>query len=77
MKQLLIEARQEILTLRRTNEILGAKVEMIDLFALVLNTRPNYPSQGTSADVAWKLQREIDSIAVGLGVGTDTQAQRS
>lgn len=62
MKDLLNDARHEILALRRDNEILRAKVEVMDLFALVLNTTPNYRSQGMSEDVAWKLQKEIDSI---------------
>lgn len=38
MKELLNDARHEILNLRRENEILRAKQEMIDLFACVLNT---------------------------------------
>lgn len=58
-KGLLIGAREEILSLRRRNEILSAKVEMIDLFSLVLHTKPAYPSQGASVDVAWELERAI------------------
>ena len=62
MKELLQEAREEIVSLRRRNEILGAKVEMIDLFACVLHTRPEFPSRGMAEDVAWKLQVEIDAL---------------
>lgn len=58
-KSLLIGAREEILSLRRRNEILSAKVEMIDLFSLVLHTKPAYTTQGASVDVAWELERAI------------------
>jgi hypothetical protein len=57
-----MQAREEITSLRRANELLSAKVEMIDLFALVLNTKPAYPSAGASVDIAWKLQQEIDRL---------------
>ena len=62
MKNLLNEARHEILKLRRQNEILRAKVEMIDLFAVVLHTKPAYPDQCSAVDVAWQLQTEIDKL---------------
>jgi sulfate adenylyltransferase subunit 1 (EFTu-like GTPase family) len=62
MKDLLNDSRHEILALRRENEILRAKVEVMDLFALVLNTTPNYRSQGMAIDVAWRLQKEIDAL---------------
>lgn len=61
-KSLLQRAREEIITLRRANEILSAKQEMIDLFAVVLNTQPAYRNQAATEDVAWLLQREIDNI---------------
>ena len=63
MKELLIEAREEIHGLRRTNEILRAKVEMIDLFTCVLHTKPVVPVESMAEDVTWKLQREIDNLA--------------
>jgi hypothetical protein len=55
MKNLLQNAKQEIEQLRRQNEILRAKVETMDLFALTLRTEPKYPSQGYGEDVAWLL----------------------
>jgi hypothetical protein len=58
--QLLAEAIDEIRDLRRRNELLSAKVEMIDLFAMVLHTTPAHRSQGASVDIAWKLQKAID-----------------
>lgn len=59
MKDLLIQAASEIRQLRRANEILAAKVEMIDLFACVLHTRPATHSVGAAVDVAWLLDKEI------------------
>ena len=61
-KELLVNAMHEIRDLRRCNEILRAKVEMIDLFATVLGTTAYRPSQGMSPDVAWFLQKKIDEI---------------
>jgi hypothetical protein len=58
-KRLLLQAKEEIVTLRRANELLGAKVEMIDLFACVLHTRPAGQAMGMGEDVAWKIDRAI------------------
>jgi hypothetical protein len=62
MKHLLNNAMYEIRDLRRRNEILSAKVEVMDLFALVLNTSPARQSIGMSEDVAWALQKKIDEL---------------
>lgn len=62
--RLLQETRTEILDLRRQNEILGAKVEMIELFADVLFTEPRKTGRGYGEDVAWKLQQAIDSLEI-------------
>ena len=62
MKDLLEDAREEIIHLRRRNEILSAKVEMIDLFACILNTRPWIPVEGRGEDVAWKLEQKIREL---------------
>lgn len=61
-KELLIDAESTILQMRRELEILRARVEMIDLFAMVLHTQPASRSQGMSPDVAWALRKEIDKI---------------
>jgi hypothetical protein len=34
----------------------------MDLFAVVLHTKPAYPDQCASVDVAWQLQTEIDRL---------------
>jgi hypothetical protein len=62
MKHVLAGAIEEIRSLRRQNEILRAKVEVMDLFALTLNTTPNYRSTGMAPDIAWELQHEIDKL---------------
>lgn len=62
LENLLRQAREEILRLRRTNDILSAKVEVIELFSLVFQTQPAYPSTGMSIDVAWLIQRRLEAI---------------
>ena len=60
--ELLRNAMFEIQDLRRRNEILSAKVEMIELFSTVLHTEPRRPERRMSPDVAWALQKKIDEI---------------
>lgn len=61
-KHTLLSAIHEIQDLRRRNEILSAKVEVMDLFALVFTTKPNYPTHGMSEDIAWRMQKRVDEI---------------
>lgn len=51
-----------IQSLRRRNEILEAKVEVMNLFGLTLQTAPAYPTQGMGEDSAWLLQRCLDNV---------------
>jgi hypothetical protein len=60
VKQLLNEARSEIISLRRRNEILEAQVGVIEVFAAALGLRANH--SGTSPDVAWALQKAINDL---------------
>lgn len=62
MRHLLNDAKHEIVSLRRENEILRAKCEVMDLFACVLHATPADRSQGMSSDVAWALEKEITRI---------------
>ncbi len=62
LKELLRNAEAEIQHLRRTNEVLAAKVEMVELFACVLHTSPARHSVGMAEDVAWALRKEIAQI---------------
>ena len=58
---LLIQAKAEIERLRRENEILSAKVEVLDLFSFVL--RLQRASHPMTEDVAWALQKQIDLLS--------------
>lgn len=62
LEELLTNASNEIRSLRRRNELLSAKVEMIDLFALVFHTRPASPSAGYAPDVVFALSRKIAEL---------------
>jgi hypothetical protein len=62
LQELLTNAMHEIHDLRRRNEVLSAKVEMIDLFACVLHTQAASHPQGFSPDVAFALQKKITEL---------------
>lgn len=62
IKNVLLQAQGEILALRRRNEVLQAKVDTMDLFALVLRTQPAYQSIGMGEDVAWLIEKEVAEI---------------
>ena len=53
LKNLLSDAANEIRNLRRINEVLTAKVEVMELFTCVLHTKAATRMQGESVDVAW------------------------
>lgn len=55
-------AAEEIRQLRRDNEILGAKVEVMELFGLVFRTQPNYGGRVMSEDVVWKIERTLEAF---------------
>ncbi len=60
MKELLMQAREEIVTLRRRNEILEAQVGVVEIFAAALGFKRN--ERGKAVDIAWLLQRRIDEM---------------
>ncbi len=61
MKQLLIEAKQEIQSLRRRNEILSARVDTMDLFERILYSSPAQPNASCMGeDLVWKIQQKLD-----------------
>jgi hypothetical protein len=65
LNMLLLEARSEILDLRRQNELLRARVDTMDLLATVLFTRPHQVAQGGSVDVAWKIMKAVEDARTG------------
>ena len=62
MKDLLNDARNETLSLRRENEILRAKVDTMELLAGFLHAQLPVRNIGMTQDVAWMLQKEIDKL---------------
>ncbi len=60
MKQLLMDAKQEILSLRRRNEILEAQIGVVTVFAAALGLKRNEGAM--TPDIAYLLQQEIDKI---------------
>jgi hypothetical protein len=60
MKQLLQEARREILDLRRRNEILMAQMSVVEVFASALGLKRGY--EAVAPDVAWKLEQKISEM---------------
>ena len=63
MKKLLIEAKNEIQSLRRSNEILTAQMGIVEVFAAALGLKRGHP--GASLDVVWALQQKIDELNQG------------
>ena len=61
MRELLTEARREILDLRRRNEILSAQMGVVEVFAAALGLKRG--EGGMSPDVAWALQRKIEELS--------------
>jgi hypothetical protein len=59
LESLAQQACHEIRDLRRRNEILSAKVEMINLFACVLHSKPAECSERCSPDVVWAIEKEL------------------
>ena len=62
LKHILMQAREEILTLRRRNEVLQAQIDVMELFGLTLRTKPNFASVSMGVDIAWELAREIEAL---------------
>lgn len=62
LEEVLLGAQQEIISLRRQNELLRAKVEVMDLFACVLHTTAASRSEGMSIDIAWQLGKELEKL---------------
>lgn len=63
MKELLEDARHEILTLRRQNELLNAQMGIVEVFAAALGLKR--VERGMSPDVAWMLEKKIEELKGG------------
>ena len=60
MKHLLLEAASEIEALRRANELLQAKVDVVEVFSVAL-LGPRR-SMGMSVDVVWSLRKKAAEL---------------
>lgn len=79
-KHILISAASEIRQLRQANAILGAKVEMIDLFACVLHSKAAQRTEGAAIDVAWQIDRLLATTPpqpAGINAPIEAAAQRA
>lgn len=66
MKQDLIntikESQHTIRDLRRTNEVLGAKVEVFESMMLLFTSQPNFRNQQLSPDVVYALDKHVEEL---------------
>lgn len=63
IEELLRNAQHEITMLRRANEVLGAKVETMDLFASIFRTQPASDGRGMTVDIVWLLNKKLAELA--------------
>jgi len=68
-KMLMVTAAAEIRALRRENEILRAKVETMDVFALALQSQPLFNTRGAAPDIAWQLDRYVQQADGSAALG--------
>lgn len=59
MAQLLRQAQQELLRLRRQNEIQSAKLHVFDQMLLLFHSRPNYPTSAGEPDLSWQIDQML------------------
>ena len=62
LKSILLRAKTEIDNLRRVNQRLSDKMEMVELFQTVLFTTPSSRGQGYGEDVSWIIERAIAAL---------------
>lgn len=62
IEDILLRAKNEINALRNRNSILEAKVEMIDLFATVLHSKPAQRLESSGIDVAWEIDKFLREL---------------
>lgn len=59
---LLNQSVSEIKQLRKHNELMAARLDVFDKMMLLLNTAPNYQSQGQTIDLVWQIEKFTQSI---------------
>ena len=68
MKELIQEAIKEIQTIRRANEILQAKVEVMNIFRDAIRARaPEYGYGCGQVDIVFRLENELKRMSLDEG----------
>jgi len=72
MKEILNNARNEIIELRRKNELLSSQMYVVEVFAAALGFKRN--EYGMVPDIAWILQNKIEELSYQEKVAVDNDA---
>ena len=72
MKDLLEDARNEIVRLRRQNELLTARIAIVEVFAAALGLKRE--ERGMVPDVVWALDKEVERLRALTDKGDATSA---
>jgi len=59
IKHLLMQAKQEIESLRRHNEILAARNDVVEIFAMAVDPGRRHRSIGMGEDIAWRIAERL------------------
>jgi hypothetical protein len=60
VKNTLWRAKDEVIALRRQNQLLSAQVAVVEVFAASLGLKPE--QQGACVDVVWEIERAVQSL---------------
>lgn len=58
---LLLEAAEEITSLRNKNSLMTARLDMFDQLMQLFHTQPRYADRGMGEDVVWKIKQLIEA----------------
>lgn len=72
-RHLLLRAIDEIGHLRAANQILGAKVEVMEIFRDAIRGVSRSGYNACSEDILWRLQQRADELASADGNARETQ----
>jgi hypothetical protein len=63
IESLLSEAKREIVSLRRQNEILRAKVQVLDMLSMLVHRHEPANLECMSVDIVWELEKKIQDLS--------------
>ena len=61
MRELLFQAKEEIVCLRRNNEIMRAQLAIVDVFAAACGLKSDSQAM-SSIDIVWKIEKELAKV---------------